>query len=71
MSSFSPDILTLFSDNAFLIKMQVVDGVDEKLPSLPSTCGVKLTSFSKLLNQVKQILITVDLRHHYSCAPLV
>ncbi|KAL8130477.1 hypothetical protein V2J09_019632 [Rumex salicifolius] len=29
----------------------VVDGVDEHLPSLPSKYGVKIVSFSKLLNQ--------------------
>lgn len=32
---------------------QVVGGMDEHLPSLPQAAGVKLISYSKLLNQVK------------------
>ena len=32
--------------------MQVVGGIDEQMPSLPSTTGVEVVSYSKLLSQV-------------------
>ena len=32
--------------------MQVVGGVDDQIPSLPSSTGVKVVTYSKLLSQV-------------------
>ncbi|XP_073525975.1 uncharacterized protein [Phyllobates terribilis] len=42
----------------------VVDGVEENLPSLPTTCGAKITTFSKLLNQGR-----IDLKPHSPPSP--
>lgn len=35
-----------------LVIMQVVGGIDEQIPSLPSSTGVKVVTYSTLLNQV-------------------
>lgn len=32
--------------------MQVVGGVDDQIPSLPSTAGVEIVSYAKLISQV-------------------
>lgn len=35
-----------------LVITQVVGGIDEQIPSLPSSTGVKVVTYSTLLNQV-------------------
>lgn len=46
--------------SAFLFT-QVVGGIDDQMPSLPSTTGVEVVSYSKLLNQVIACSFSVPL----------
>ncbi|KAL8166384.1 LOW QUALITY PROTEIN: hypothetical protein V2J09_007883 [Rumex salicifolius] len=55
-------LLSYLSEMPNVRLIVVVDGVDEDLPSLPTSCGVKLTSFAKMLNMGK-----VNLKPH--CPP--
>lgn len=54
---------TLFPDSATFVLLaliisfvfpnkQVVGGIDDQIPSLPSTTGVQVVTYSKLLSQV-------------------
>jgi len=36
--------------------MQVVGGMDDQIPSVPSSTGVQIVTYSKLLNQVILLL---------------
>lgn len=38
--------------NAFFVCIQVVGGIDDQIPSLPSSDGVQIISYTKLFSQV-------------------
>ncbi|KAG5541425.1 hypothetical protein RHGRI_021298 [Rhododendron griersonianum] len=49
-------LLSFLSEIPSVCLIVVVGGIDEHLPSLPSTCGVKLISYSQLLSQGRSSL---------------
>ena len=53
--SSRPNFVVFIFFNTIFHDIQVVGGVDEHLPSLPSTSGVKVISYLKLLDQVVEI----------------
>lgn len=51
-------LLVLLSFSFAFSFVQVVGGIDDQMPSLPSSTGVKVISYSKLLSQVIWFYLT-------------